>query len=107
MKIAQDIVELQIGRELEVRGTQLVHLITTTVIIGPVLLLAAAPAMRGMSVATVSSSTAATSTTRTAVCVPALQSTLRRLRSNNQESIPPLIKNKRGGTFVLNVKSTK
>ena len=107
VQLALDAVELLIGQEPEVHIiVQIIHPIIMTVVIGLVLLTATAPAMRGVSVTTVPS-TATMSATRASVFAPVLQSTLRRLRSNNQKSIPPLIKNKRGGAFVLNVKSTK
>ena len=94
----QDIAERLTGQEREVLTiTQVVVLTNITAITGLVLLAATAPTARGVSSAVVASTTT-TSTTRAAVCVPAFQSRLRSLRSNNQRINHRLSsKIKRGG----------
>ena len=95
----QDIAERLTGQEREVLSiTQVVVLTNITAITGLVLLAAATPTSRGMSTTMVASTSAATSSTRAAVCVPAFQSRLRSLRSNNQRINHRLSsKIKRGG----------
>ena len=89
----QDIAERLTGQEREV--LTMTHL--TAANTGLVLLTAATPATRVMSASMVGS-TSATSTSRAAVCVPAFQSRLRSLRSNNQRINHRLSsKIKRGG----------
>ena len=97
-----DIAELPIGLELEVLIiTQVVVPINIMATTGLVLLTVATPTARGLST-TVATSTTTTSPTRTSVCAPAFQSTLRSSRSNNQNNqSPPLIKIKRGGENLI------
>ena len=81
----QDIAERLTGQEREVLIiTQVVAPINNTpAFTGLVLLSATAPTARGMSASMVTSTTTP-SAARAAVCVPAFQSRLRSLRSNNQ-----------------------
>ena len=94
----QDIAERLTGQEREVLTiTQVVVLTNITAITGLVLLTATTPATRGVSATMVTSATT-TSSTRATVCVPAFQSRLRSLRSNNQRINHRLSsKIKRGG----------
>ena len=96
----QDIAERLTGQEREVLIiTQVVVLYNITAITGLVLLAAATPSSRGVSTTMVTSAiTSTTSTSRATVCVPAFQSRLRSLRSNNQRINHRLSsKIKRGG----------
>ena len=95
----QDIAERLTGQEREVLIiTQVVTPINNIpAVTGLVLLTVAARTTRGMSTALVTSPATASSS-RTAVCVPAFQSRLRSLRSNNQRINHRLSsKIKRGG----------
>ena len=95
----QDIAERLTGQEREALIiTQVVAPINNiTAVTGLVLLTAGTPTTRVMSGPMVTSTTS-TSTARTAVCVPAFQSRLRSLRSNNQRINHRLSsKIKRGG----------
>ena len=95
----QDIAERLTGQEREVLIiTQVVAPINNTpAVTGLVLLAATAPSTRVMST-TMVASTAAASALRALVCVPAFQSRLRSLRSNNQRINHRLSsKIKRGG----------
>ena len=94
----QDIAERLTGQEREVLAiAQVVILTNITAITGLVLLTAALPTTRGLST-TMVASTATSSASRTSVCVPAFQSRLRSLRSNNQRINHRLSsKIKRGG----------
>ena len=79
----QDIAERLTGQEREVLIiTQVVAPINNiTAVTGLVLLAATTPTSRGMSTSMAASTSSAA---RTTVCVPAFQSRLRSLRSNNQ-----------------------
>ena len=96
----QDIAERLTGQEREVLIiTKVVAPINNiTAVTGLVLLTATAPSSRGVSSTMVASTASTTSATRAPVCVPAFQSRLRSLRSNNQRINHRLSsKIKRGG----------